>query len=68
MSDTTPEPTKFELTDTTIAHWRVRRDQRPLELYRADSTNINSYTSWDPKVTCFCIHGDIRKDTHENRI
>ena len=48
MSDTTPEPTKFELTDTTIAHWRVRRDQRPLELYRADSTNINSCISWDP--------------------
>ena len=48
MSDTTPEPTKFELTDTDIAHWRVRRDQRPLELYRADSTNINSCTSWDP--------------------
>ena len=23
MSDTTPEPTKFELTDTTIAHWGV---------------------------------------------
>ena len=31
-----------------VLHWRVRRDQRPLELYRADSTNINSCTSWDP--------------------